>query len=152
MQVNEIIHLSDESKEKENQQWLETNQWVNRHPHVNDQNRNSNTLYMASETLTLPNNKVVSGYGTFKYHPSLLLTKEGQSSVCTWKLPIGLAPTSGTSMTYHDNPELWSPINETHVQLEAMKRGQEFIFDGPNAEEWGKKLIETNVCKEAVGV
>jgi hypothetical protein len=54
------------------------------HPHFNNFNEKNNVIYEASESLSL--NKNLPGYGTFKFHKKLVLTKDGESR-SRWELP-----------------------------------------------------------------
>jgi hypothetical protein len=54
------------------------------HPHSDYFNRKNNCIYESSDKLSF--NKEIPGYGTFKYHENLVLTKEGENK-SHWNLP-----------------------------------------------------------------
>jgi len=121
--------------------------WMGYHPHVAFQGRGAhNTLYVASETLTLDGVPAEApGAGTFHtYSDRLRLTKPGSSSRSLWKLPHWFTPQPGRpALGYHTDPERWASNGED-VLLRSVARGQEFVLDAalyPEAGAWVRELL-----------
>ncbi len=113
--------------------------WKENHPHYAGRDRKHNTAYIAADQLSFSDQ--LPGYGLFNYHPSRVLTAEaGKRSV--WRLPKCLHPSFGTTVSCHENPELWS-IHDDHCRLQSVPRGQEFVIQGnsPAILEWVNELF-----------
>lgn len=119
--------------------------WKQNHPHYRCRDREMNTAYIASTTLSF--NHSVPGYGTFSYEQSLVLTQIGQRKRSLWKLPRFFHPSYGTKISYHEKmisnsgKSIWE-LHDDHCVLSTVGRGQEFVIEG-NDEivKWAKELI-----------
>lgn len=115
-------------------------EWAQYHPHIQNADRPSNTLYIARNRLSLPtNHKEIPGAGVFpRYTTSLRLTALGASR-SVWRLPAWFHPHGKSShLTYHHRSDRWQH-NGDHVLLQTSPRGQEFVLDCeeyPEAIEW----------------
>ncbi len=124
--------------------------WARYHSHLNFDNPN-NTLYVASEKLTIGNRFAAPGAGVFpKLDDRLVLTESGQS-VTRWKLPRSFYPDDGKpALTYHDpnrtkfNRWTLRRGDGEHAYLQSVGRGQEFVLnldEYPEVKDWARDLI-----------
>jgi hypothetical protein len=88
------------------------------HPHATFErySRKNNCIYSATERLSICN--AHRGYGTFKYHPSLVLTKDGLSR-SKWQLPEFF---KDVQMSYHSSKSF-----KEEGYFDSAKIGQEFV-------------------------
>lgn len=121
------------------------------HPHVRFRNteRGRNTIYVSS--------RKGLGAGSFeKVSEELILTKQGSHIRSQWRLPSPAFQSvfEKQDLTYHSRNTRWS-LTDGCIELIAVKRGQEFVFDGgrhPTAYEHYLRLInneskKTHTCK-----
>ncbi|WGL15200.1 hypothetical protein PVT68_10480 [Microbulbifer bruguierae] len=106
--------------------------WARYHPHFSGERGPLNTLYEASQELSLPNGNrpEVSGYGIFNhYQPARQLSAQESRKPSQWRLPQAFYPPSmEAALTYHQKPERWQ-LEENHCRLNSAARGQEFVLD-----------------------
>lgn len=125
--------------------------WAFDHPHVQDADyysasANNNTLYVASQLLSLPRlGHSVAGGGIFpRFTESLQLTAPGQQR-SLWRLPNFFYPTKGVPpLSYHADLGRWHK-NKKEVLLRTVGRGQEFVLDCeyyPEALDWIKEIFK----------
>lgn len=120
--------------------------WLHYHPHIVNRDRyDNNTIYIASDHLTL-DGLSVRGAGTFPcFKPSLQLTVPG-GPMSHWRLPKWFYPTRRKQpLSCHNNLERWE-VDDDHAFLRSVPRGQEFIFDTkdyPEAIKWLNDLFES---------
>ena len=121
-------------------------QWKNSHPHYYYRNRQQNTGYIASDTLSFNNKR--KGCGIFKFREPLVLTCPGQRNRSVWKLPIYFHPEEGTTMSYHENiltksgKVIWN-LEEEFCTLQSVGRGQEFVIEGDSRiSDWVKTIFD----------
>lgn len=111
--------------------------WLHEHPHVHGQWSDSNTIYLASQSLSF--RPECRGWGVFER--GLRLTAAENSLPSTWRVPSWLNPlTDGTGMTYHP-PHRWN----RSAMCQIAARGQEFVADigeRPDAMKWLTRLFE----------
>ncbi|MBS3991848.1 MAG: hypothetical protein KGZ51_07215 [Erysipelothrix sp.] len=102
------------------------------HPHAQENfigKDNHNALYIASEFLL---DTKLPGFGTFKYSPDLVLTKEGYSR-SKWELPKVI---SGDKLSYHNE----SSKKDDYFQSACI--GQEFVIEaGDDIKSWIIELV-----------
>jgi len=115
--------------------------WAHYHPHLHCDYPH-NTLYIASEKLTLPGYGDMGrpGAGVFdRYSDTLRLTAPGEAT-STWLLPAWFDPDGQKPpLTYHSATWRWGPITEKGVLLRSAHPGQEFVLDCdayPEAHGW----------------
>jgi hypothetical protein len=119
--------------------------WASYHPHVAAAaGRSNNTLYVASDQLTLDGiDAAFRGAGTFRaYAPELRLTKAGAKR-SLWDLPAWFEPVNRPPLGYHANPSRWTRRGD-RVDLQTVGRGQEFVFDSkdyPESLAWIRDLL-----------
>jgi len=94
-----------------------------------------NCIYSATERQFLK--PAHQGYGTFKYHPSLVLTKEGESR-SKWLLPDFFKE---VEISYHSSNSF-----KAEGYFDSAKIGQEFVVSGNG------KVTEWVLLKIAIGV
>ena len=93
--------------------------------------KSSNCIYISSDTLSL--NDQLSGAGCLRYHPSLVLTKEGYSR-SKWQLPSFF---NSLKITYHSA----SSFRADYFQ--SVAQGQEFVIEANGeALAWAQQLIQ----------
>ncbi len=121
--------------------------WAAGHPHFHDHPRRNNTAYLARRTLSLPGLEPdsIPGAGIFPtFHERLVLTAPAAARPSRWQLPGWFHPEKGRPLlTYHVNPARWQK-NGRKTLLEAVSRGQEFVFHGggrPEAAAWIEALL-----------
>jgi len=121
--------------------------WAHYHPHMHLTSDLRNTLYIASEKLTLPGYGDIRrpGAGVFdRYSEELCLTASNQDRVSDWLLPARLAhDEKRPPFTYHSNERQWGKTKEG-VILHSVGRGQEFVLDCdqyPEARDWLTELF-----------
>lgn len=103
------------------------------HPHASlpYAKKSSHTLFLPSKHFM---ESSLSGYGTFVYHDSLVLTKQGYSR-SKWQLPSCLC---GKPITYHDEK------SQKLDYFQSAMKGQEFVCS-VDAEilDWLKQTVFT---------
>ncbi len=116
--------------------------WATYHPHFFGRRDANNTLYAASELLTgtkMPGAGVFTRYSTHRQLTAIDRTRS------LWRLPEWFDPDRSTEpLSYHENRARWT-VNDDHVLLQTVGRGQEFVFDTnsyPEAIDWVASLLQ----------
>ena len=124
--------------------------WARYHPHFAYKSDSANTLYLASNVLSIRGQSTkINGAGVFPHiRKDLLLTKPGSTKQTSWQLPHWFFPSDGISkLSFNPNVNRWS-LAGNFCYLESASRGQEFVIDATGleqAEEWILALLgETN--------
>lgn len=139
MQVDDVLNLNTKDS-------LKQYQWAEYHPHNNYYNITNNTLYVATDKLTLDGMHLegIKGYGVLpKYRPIQQLTAPDALNRTDWRLP-GWMYQEGKScpLTYNSKRE-WT-MKDGYAYLKAYSRGQEYVLDctnHPEATEWIKEIL-----------
>lgn len=126
-------------------------EWAMDHPHLHGTARKTdagNTLFVAADTLGLPNSDDLPGAGAFtRFSQQLQLTAPGMTR-SWWRLPKWLYPKSGTSsISSHEKRDRWR-IEENSCLLQSVARGQEFVLDVdrfPEVINWTTDLIRNGL-------
>lgn len=124
------------------EQW----RWAMAHPHWAFPPNPTNTLYVASEQLSLPGGGPVAlaGSGVFESaNEGRRLTADNAKGASQWSLPGGFLPEGRQALSYHESPGRWSRSGN-RAQLLAVARGQEFVLDldlYPDLIEWIANVI-----------
>lgn len=118
---------------------LKAHPWLQDHPHAQPGWPESNTVYIASEDLTIDGSSTgLRGWGVMS--TGVRLTLPGSSVPSLWAVPDWLHPASGgVGLSYHPDTR-WLPDGH----LRAAARGQEFVADIGNradARNWLVSLI-----------
>ncbi len=142
LQVGEVLNLGSRPRGLPD--------WARYHPHnVEDVYPQNNTLYAASETLNLRGvaTSNTPGAGVFRQFEKVRqLTAPDASGRSKWRLPAWFDPSRAgtkTPLTYHTDPSRWRTFG-SHVELDTVGRGQEFVFDAdvyPEALEWLASMV-----------
>ena len=139
LQVGHILNV------KRNQQKIP--KWASYHPHMVRQMDDNNTIYIASEKLSLNkyNGNEYPGAGIFKkFSHRLQLTDPDSASCSIWKLPKWFYPVGRSSaLSFHGDLSRWNP-KQKYVCLRTVGRGQEFVLDCddyPKIYQWLKKIL-----------
>jgi len=120
--------------------------WAADHPHLAFKPDASNTLYVASENLSLPGEQVrgFPGAGAFDFDAAQRqLTAVDADTPLNWSLPFWFLPGRRPALSYHRKPERWTAKGD-RVLLRASSRGQEFVLDTleyPEAIAWARGLL-----------
>jgi len=145
LRVGEIWRQDGEVRRDSENNALEIPEWAKDHPHVAQINTfKDNTIYVACRTDT------AYTAGTFRFVvDDLILTRKGQPRRSQWRLPKWFFRSERESaMSYHSNLLRWTP-HESHVDLQSVGRGQEFVLDiqdDPDAIHWVNDLIARNAA------
>ena len=119
--------------------------WAEYHPHtISGEYPSNNTLYVASETLSLPGVPTtgVPGAGVFRKHDERRRLTAPNASRSKWRLPAWFDPhRTDNALTYHPRISTepgsaatkaraaqWR-VFDSHVELDTVGKGQEFVFD-----------------------
>jgi hypothetical protein len=108
----------------------------------------SNTLYVASERLSLPGKSLTSipGSGVFELADrGRCLARRESLRPSQWSLPLGFLPRGRPPLSYHDSPARWSEA-AGRANLAVVSRGQEFVLDleyYPELTDWLAEVIGT---------
>ena len=162
LQVAEILAVNDDPGPV-----LQRYPWLADHPHAQDGWKAGNTVYVASDALSLgPANPLAGcrsaghlpdehsaragpdaglpGWGVFE--PGCRLTRNPAESLSRWSIPDWLNPErGGVGMTYHP-PNRWSADGT----VRAAARGQEFVANTngrADAIQWLRNLFESSHVK-----
>lgn len=102
------------------------------HPHATTSRfKDINCIYQATDKLTIDSS--YNGYGIFKYHPELVLTKEGMSR-SKWKLPEKFKE---ISISYHSKESFKKDY------FDSAKIGQEFVIEERDwVTDWALNIIK----------
>ena len=121
--------------------------WARYHPHFHRSADRNNTLYIAREHLTLPEDMGarLPGAGVFPtISEELVLTAPDAKTHGLWDLPGWFYPLDGKRpLTYHSHLARWRRT-DTVTRLNVVAKGQEFILDAqdyPEAIPWVKTLL-----------
>ena len=144
LQIDEIIQVDPHRNELA---------WVGNHPHGNRPPDPSNTLYCATDKLSLPTQgpTELPGAGVFEeFHLRLQLTDMGNRGPSLWRLPAWFSPFSRPScLSYHRDFSRWTLAPES-VQLQTVGKGQEFVLnvdDYPESIHWISGLMGLEGCR-----
>jgi len=125
--------------------------WARYHPHLNREPDKNNTIYLATDELSLPGygSLGLPGGGAFSlYSEKLRLTAPESKKAGLWRLPKWFHPAGRRSaLTYHDRLSRWRRQGAA-VLLQTVGRGQEFVLDCgdyPEAIGWGADVIGERV-------
>jgi len=139
MQIGAIFPVSDCPEE--------TRSWASYHPHFFHPASTNNTLYVATDKLRINGRQVksIDGAGQFEsITNNRTLTARNAKTPSQWQLPAWIYPTPGKPpLTYHTTLSRWKK-NETHSNLQAASRGQEFVLDCdhyPEALGWLREIL-----------
>ena len=140
LQVGEVLRV-DEHRDRL--------AWAGDHPHIAIAGDPSNTLYVASDRLSVTGASDLPGAGVFgKFAPFLQLTAPGMSGPSSWHLPAWFHPEGRQSaLSYHGALAAWSRTADG-VRLQAVGRGQEFVLDAddyPESRPWATSLIRSAI-------
>jgi hypothetical protein len=108
-------------------------EWLSDHPHCahSFRGKKSNRIYAAAERASW--NPSVQGYGVFRFHDALVLTKKGARRSC-WNLPGFFRE---AAVSYHDE-KCWKD-----GFFQSARRGQEFVVSGSEpVRAWAKDLVD----------
>ncbi len=111
-------------------------EWLHKHPHFLDNRveNATNTIYLSAQSLSFASQ--LAGYGTFRFSPELILSKEGESK-SKWALPEFFKKVDISCHT----KEAWK---DGYFQSTAP--GQEFVIEATNEiKEWAYGIITENV-------
>ena len=120
--------------------------WINLHPHLQrGWWYGENTVYIASEMLSLGDGLKAPGAGVFRnYDQNLLLTNpKGSGRATDWRLPPWFYPKGNKKPLTNHPKHLWKP-GKNHAYVERIGNGQEFVLhleDYPKALPWVSGLI-----------
>ena len=149
LQIGEILKVDDLTRGEL--------KWARYHPHFQIKADPGNTLYLASDSLSLDGDATpISGAGTFlRVNPQIILTHPDSKRPSFWRLPRFMFPAAGRQpLSYHTRLDRWSldqPLSTDYCNLQSAARGQEFTLnmkDHPEASAWVKQLILTTECDQ----
>lgn len=138
LQIGEVLKVDDLPKD--------AIPWAHYHPHFAYGADKSNTLYLASDQLSLKGQVLgVPGAGTFPcIDDQLVLTVPDSKKQTRWRLPAWAFPSKGRPrLSFHPDVNGWI-LDGDFCFFDSAPRGQEFVFDtnGEQAPmEWIRKLL-----------
>lgn len=115
------------------------------HPHAKGDYGIDNTLYVATEKLTLDGKETdLQGYGTFKFSDELVLTKD-DCSRSKWKIN----PEWDIDNFFENNTISFHSKNSIKDgYFQSVYRGQEFVIsENDKVTQWAYNLIKNNIRK-----
>ena len=135
--------------------------WAKYHPHVEHYGIESkpNVLYTAKPKLDRDSD--IPGWGVFrKYKDELCLSHPNppkdergkpRDLPSLWRLPAWMYPWADPDrerepLGYHGKKSRWTQFDKSHVTLQSVGRGQEFVLKAdqyPEAVAWAVNLIKT---------
>jgi hypothetical protein len=132
LQVGEVLRIGAKTDE-----FSERYPWLARHPHVNGERSDSNTIYLASPTLKLPGQsqlgQLVGGGAFGRFSDTRRLSAPNQPSRSLWHMPAFFAPSrDGRTLSYHSDQARWKAADDGWVELQSVAKGQEFVLDCRN--------------------
>lgn len=135
LQVGEVLRVGAKTDE-----FSERYLWLARHPHLNGERSDSNTIYVAGPTLKLPGQSQpgrLSGGGAFgRFSDTRRLSAPNQTSRSLWRLPAFFAPSANEgALSYHADPARWKAADNDWVYLQSVAKGQEFVIDFADAKQ-----------------
>lgn len=131
LQVGEVVPVGAGAR-----QLAQQRPWMADHPHIAHARHMSanNTVYVASDRLTLPGLKrPVAGAGVFRqWNPALQLTHPGANRT-VWSVPAWMRPNSSgglaTPLTYHGKLDRWrAGPSPDQALVQTVAKGQEFVL------------------------
>jgi hypothetical protein len=144
LQVGTVASV-DEIVRRGGGQW----RWAMEHPHFAFPTDRTNTLYVASERLSMPGvgTTAIPGSGVFdRVDDSRRLTCLQATRASQWSLPAGFLPRGRPPLSYHPALDCWGQAGDRTL-LRTVARGQEFVLDldyYPELTEWAVGLIAEN--------
>lgn len=128
LQVAEVLPIGERTS-----RYARQYPWLKDHPHLWGDWAEPNTVYVASETLSVFGDKGLAdrrGGGVFSaISTARTLSAPEQTQRSTWRLPGWFFPTQGAlSLSYHDKPERWARAPDGSTRLQTVARGQEFVL------------------------
>lgn len=141
LQVADVLNVGDETE-----QALRERPWLERHPHLEGRWDASNTIYVASEKLTISGNETGHAGGGMLSSASAAttLTAPGAAGRSDWRIPAWLAPGTGRrGLSYHRDAARWRVDGES-ADVRTVGRGQEFVIDTGNdtpAQQWLLSIV-----------
>jgi hypothetical protein len=135
LQVGEVLRVGANTDE-----FSERYAWLARHPHLNGERSDNNTIYVASPTLKFPRQSrlgQLAGGGAFgRVSDARTLSAPDQTSRSLWRLPAFFAPSeSDRALSYHADPARWRVADNEWVYLQSVAKGQEFVMDLADAKQ-----------------
>jgi hypothetical protein len=117
--------------------------WTKYHPHIKgrrEYGEQRNSVYMATETFSTNPNK--PGWGSFKYSPQLVLTKDGTKTKSLWELPPCF---QREQSNFTHSLKIWNVLQNECVEMQTNGRGDQemFISSNPNVVAWAENLISS---------
>jgi hypothetical protein len=113
------------------------------HPHFSGAYRGrSNRVYVATKQLSHDHSR--PGWGVFRWNPRLTLSAPASGTLTSWRLPECFHPSTGTVLSYHVKPDIWTiPDQHGNVTVERKGQGQEFVCDASDAvRSWTLNIID----------
>ncbi len=102
--------------------------WAAGHPHLQEGRSAPNALFLAAGRFHL-GGRSLPGAGIFPGRtPARTLTAAG-GPVSRWRLPAWTSPATGrTTLSYHRDPDRWTPEDAAWCHLQTVGKGQEFVL------------------------
>jgi hypothetical protein len=122
---------------------LSARPWLADHPHARRAYDPTNTIYVAADRMSLDGATVPAAGAFDQFDARLVLSASRRGSKSVWCLPTFLSPPSGRVLSYHVDPDRWSPHGAMWL-LKTVGRGQEFVIDvgeDPEAMEWVRDIV-----------
>lgn len=141
LQVDDIVRLGARPRD-----FIERYAGLAQHPHFFGEWDVENTLYVATNQLTLPGFRAdVAGAGQFRKSRQCLKLTAPNAKRSEWLLPDFFEPRRNrVPLSYHGKPHRWRQYADGML-LQSVAKGQEFVLDVGDTEEairWLNNLFE----------
>ena len=114
--------------------------WAAGHPHFAfPQRGRPNVVYTARQVLSFRDAR--AGWGVFRWHERLRLTRPDSGTAGTWQLPSLFDPGGGVSVTYLLDRDLWT-LDGDLVTVRVVGQKQELVVsEHPSVTRWACDLV-----------
>lgn len=142
LQIGEILKLGSNPVESE---IIKDYPWLEGHPHLYGERDKNNCIYIANKNLVIDGIETTLPGGMHfpKFSPELCLTLKDQPSRTLWQVPYWLKPPSDNNkLSYHTDPNRWSVDIYGNNILQTVAKGQEFVIELPDSNEFNQWLLD----------
>jgi hypothetical protein len=116
-----------------------TPSWMDDHPHVVNQDRTNNTIYVARRRASW--NDRLPGAATFRFREELILS-DPSATTRNWRLPRCFHPSNAGRCLSRHGPENYRET-DYGITLRTVSPGQEYVIAAsPQISSWARNMIQ----------